>query len=134
MTDVPMKRRDFLATACATGCLVAAGCSTGAATAGDRRDLEPAQVPVSEVPIGGGIILAEHQLVLTQPAAGVFVAFSSVCTHQGCLVSEVSDGTINCGCHGSRYSITDGSVVRRPAREPLAAYAVTRTGDTLTIG
>lgn len=133
MTEVSMNRRGFLATACAAGCFAAAGCSTGAASTGARRNLEPAEVPVSAVPIGGGLILPEHQIVLTQPTAGVFAAFSAVCTHQGCLVSEVSDGTINCGCHGSRFSIGDGTAVKMPARESLSTFAVTRAGDILTV-
>ncbi|MDV7246573.1 MULTISPECIES: Rieske (2Fe-2S) protein [Rhodococcus] len=128
-----MPRRTFLAAACATGCLAAAGCSTGAATAGDNQ-ADSARIAVSDVPVGGGIVLPQQQLVITQPQAGVFRAFSAVCTHQGCSVSEVHDGTINCPCHGSRYSITDGSVVRRPAQQPLDAHPVTRTGDVLSIG
>ncbi|MFD4179699.1 Rieske (2Fe-2S) protein [Rhodococcus sp. NPDC058514] len=137
MSDVDrpgaMPRRAFLTTACATGCLAVAGCSTGAAAVGNKQSAEPARIATSEVPVGGGIVLAEHQLVLTQPEPGVFRAFSAVCTHQGCLVSEVGDGTINCSCHGSRFSIADGSVVRRPARESLAGYAVTRAGGILTV-
>ncbi|MEU2004629.1 Rieske 2Fe-2S domain-containing protein [Rhodococcus sp. NPDC019627] len=128
-----MPRRTFLAAACATGCLAAAGC-TGSATAGGGRPADLARIPVAEVPVGGGIVLPEHDLVLTQPEPGMFRAFSAVCTHQGCTVSEVRDGTINCPCHGSRYSSTDGSVVRRPAQQPLPTYPVTRTGEFLTIG
>lgn len=128
-----MPRRTFLAGACATGCLTAAGCSTGAATTGGGRGTDSARIAVADVPVGGGIVLSEHQLVLTQPEPGVFRAFSAVCTHQGCSISEVRDGTINCPCHGSRYSISDGSVVRRPAQQPLPTYAVTHTGDILTI-
>lgn len=137
MTDVDqagtMPRRAFLAATCATGCLAVAGCSTGVAAVGKDRSTEPAQIPVSEVPVGGGIVLAEYRLVLTQPEPGVFRAFSAVCTHQGCIVSAVADGTIDCPCHGSRFSIADGSVVRRPAHEALPGYVVTRTGDILTV-
>jgi Rieske Fe-S protein len=70
------------------------------------------------VPVGGGLVLAEQQLVITQPRKGEFKGFSAVCTHQGCLVDDVTD-TINCPCHGSAYSIDDGSVVRGPAPSPL---------------
>ncbi|HET9650334.1 MAG TPA: Rieske (2Fe-2S) protein, partial [Microlunatus sp.] len=45
-------------------------------------------------------------------------AFSKICTHAGCPVSDVTD-TIDCLCHGSRFSITDGSVVNGPASQPL---------------
>jgi Rieske Fe-S protein len=48
-------------------------------------------------------------------------------------VTTVSDGAINCPCHGSRFSITDGSVVNGPALQPLAKKAVTVNGDQLTV-
>jgi Rieske Fe-S protein len=39
---------------------------------------------------------------------------------------------IRCGCHGSRYSITDGSVINGPATRPLAAVTIAITGDEIT--
>ena len=74
----------------------------------------------SAIPVGGGVIFAQHSVVITQPAAGTFVAFSSVCPHRQCAVRAVAAGTINCFCHGSRFRITDGSVAGGPAQEPLA--------------
>ena len=67
----------------------------------------------ADIPVGGGKIFADLQAVVTQPASGEFKAFTSVCTHQGCTVAEVVQ-TINCNCHGSKFSITDGSVVNGP--------------------
>jgi Rieske Fe-S protein len=67
---------------------------------------------IDDVPVGGGVIAGALGVVVTQPTAGDFRGFSSICTHQGCTVSEVNNGTINCFCHGSRYSIEDGSVVQ----------------------
>lgn len=90
-------------------------------------------LPVSQVPEGGGVILADDQVVVTQPTAGEFKAFSAVCTHQGCLVSGVST-TIDCGCHGSQFSLTDGSPVGGPATAPLGAKEVTVDGETITVG
>jgi Rieske Fe-S protein len=75
--------------------------------------------PAAAVPVGGGAIFAEHGVVVTQPVAGTFVAFSSICPHQRCVVRAVVAGTINCFCHGSRFRITDGAVVGGPAQEPL---------------
>jgi Rieske Fe-S protein len=46
-------------------------------------------------------------------------AFSVACTHQGCAVSEVADGTIICACHGSKFRVADGSVANGPATTPL---------------
>ena len=59
------------------------------------------------------------RVVVTQPTAGEFRGFGIVCTHDGCELNAVANGTINCPCHGSRYAITDGSVVRGPARTGL---------------
>jgi Rieske Fe-S protein len=79
----------------------------------------------AEIPVGGGKVYTAAKVVVTQPAKGEFKAFSAVCTHVGCLCNQVADGTINCPCHGSKFKITDGSVVTGPAPTPLAAAAVT---------
>ena len=84
-----------------------------------------------EVPVGGGVILAKDGLVVTQPEQGTFKAFSSKCTHQGCEVTKVTDGTINCPCHGSKFSISDGSVQDGPARSPLPETEVTVDGQDI---
>jgi Rieske Fe-S protein len=90
-------------------------------------------VATSDVPVGGGTILAEEMVVVTQPSDGEFKAFSAVCTHQGCPVQSISDGTINCQCHGSSFSIEDGSVVNGPATRPLEGKSVSVEGDSVTI-
>ena len=76
----------------------------------------------SEIPVGGGRILPEQRLVITQPAAGVFKVFGATCTHMGCTLGEVYDGLIKCPCHGSEYSIADGSVRHGPASRSLTEY------------
>jgi Rieske Fe-S protein len=81
----------------------------------------------SEIPVGGGKVFTAAKVVVTQPAKGEFKAFSAVCTHVGCLCNQVADGTINCPCHGSKFKITDGSVVTGPAPTALPAAAVTVT-------
>jgi Rieske Fe-S protein len=73
------------------------------------------------VPTGGGVILSSANMVVTQPAKGTFKVFSATCTHQGCPVSQITGQTIDCPCHGSQFSITDGSVVQGPAQAPLPA-------------
>ncbi|GAA1512548.1 Rieske (2Fe-2S) protein [Streptomyces synnematoformans] len=87
-----------------------------------------------EVPEGGGKIFKDQKVVVTQPEPGEFKAFSAVCTHQGCVVSSVEDGTINCECHGSKFAIADGSVAQGPATEPLPAEDVRVDGDVLRQG
>jgi Rieske Fe-S protein len=71
--------------------------------------------------------------VVTQPAAGTFKAFSATCTHQGCKVSEVAGGTVNCPCHGSRFAVADGSVAKGPAAKPLEARTITVQGDSIAL-
>jgi Rieske Fe-S protein len=81
-------------------------------------------VAVAAVPVGGGTVVPAAKVVVTQPSAGTFEAFSATCTHAGCLVGSVSGGTIHCPCHGSQFSISDGSVVAGPAPTPLPGVAV----------
>ncbi|GLW08364.1 iron-sulfur protein [Microtetraspora sp. NBRC 13810] len=87
----------------------------------------------ADIPEGGGKIFADQKLVVTQPAAGQFKAFSSTCTHQGCTVGDVSGGTINCPCHGSKFSITDGSVKGGPAPRPLPETQIKVDGDAISL-
>ncbi|HEY3005608.1 MAG TPA: Rieske (2Fe-2S) protein, partial [Kribbellaceae bacterium] len=87
--------------------------------------------PVGDVPVGGGKIYADAKVVVTQPAAGQFKGFSAVCTHNGCILADVAGGTINCGCHGSKFKIADGSVANGPASSPLASVRVTVKGNQI---
>ncbi|MGH3163129.1 MAG: Rieske (2Fe-2S) protein [Streptosporangiaceae bacterium] len=87
--------------------------------------------PASDVPVGGGKILTDKKIVLTQPKSGEFRGFSAVCTHAGCTVGSVSDGTINCPCHGSRFSVTNGAVVNGPATSPLPPVNVKVQGTSI---
>ena len=77
--------------------------------------------------------MPDANYVITQPAAGKFKAFSKLCTHQQCLLTTVKDGTINCGCHGSRFSIEDGSVLNPPATSPLPESKVTVSGGRVVV-
>ena len=90
-----------------------------------------ALAPTSAIPVGGGKIFATQLTVVTQPTAGEFKAFSAVCTHMGCTVSQIANGRIDCPCHGSEYSITDGAVLAGPAPRPLPAKTIKVTGDSI---
>ena len=107
--------------------------STSAAqTPGSSAGAAPAKgiAKTSQVPVGSGIILGE--VVLTQPSAGVFKGFSSTCTHKGCTVDKVANGTIDCPCHGSKYD-GNGNVLNGPATRALAKLKVTVTGSELIV-
>lgn len=74
----------------------------------------------ADIQVGGGTVVKSQKIVVTQPTEGEFKAFTAICTHAGCTVADVSDGTINCPCHGSKFKIEDGSVADGPAPSPLA--------------
>lgn len=109
------------------------GDDTTASDPGSSPSSGAALGSTSDIPVGGGTIFADESVVVTQPTDGDIKCFSAVCTHQGCLVSSVKDGTINCTCHGSMFSVEDGSVVRGPATSPLPAVEVTVDGDEISL-
>jgi Rieske Fe-S protein len=155
-------RRALIAGAGAACAVVVAGCSTynansginggapaatsapaggGAASGGDSGGgggtsaaAPAALATTAEIPVDGGKILTDKKIVITQPVAGTFKAFTAVCTHQGCTVSTVAGGTIDCPCHGSKFSVKDGSVVNGPAASPLAAVAIKVDGGSILPG
>jgi Rieske Fe-S protein len=87
----------------------------------------------SEIPVGGGKIFSAEKVVVTQPTAGQFKGFSAICTHLGCTVDKVADGTIDCPCHGSMYSVKDGHVVHGPAPKPLPAKQINVSGGKISL-
>ena len=87
----------------------------------------------SEIPVGGGKVFSAEKVVVTQPTAGEFKAFSAVCTHLGCLVDKVASGTIDCPCHGSKYSVKNGSVVSGPAPRPLPGQKIKVAGGKIKL-
>lgn len=101
------------------------GSSTPSVAAGDEL------ASASEVPVGGGVVLTDKKIVLTQPTAGEFKAFTAVCTHQGQLVTSVDGGKILCAHHGSSYSAETGDVEGGPAPSALAEVAVKAQGDKI---
>lgn len=86
-----------------------------------------------DIPVGGGKIFTAQKVVVTQPEKGTFKAFSAVCTHQGCTVGSINGDIIQCPCHGSQYSIVDGSVQGGPAPKPLPPEKITVTGGEISL-
>jgi Rieske Fe-S protein len=107
----------------------AGGAGSAAGASGARA--ANALAATSQIPVGSGKIFTGPRVVVTQPAAGDFKAFSAVCTHMGCIVNQISDGTIDCPCHGSQYSIMTGDVVAGPAPSPLPAKHITVSGGSV---
>jgi Rieske Fe-S protein len=139
-TGHPSRRGVLLGAGAAGAGMVLAACggneapSSGSQSASSQTKAASPSVKTADVPVGGGVVLTEAKVVVTQPKAGEFKAFTAVCTHKQCTVSKVADGTIDCPCHGSKFSVADGSVVTGPADEPLAPKTVAVAGDTLTVG
>jgi Rieske Fe-S protein len=134
--DEPSRRTVLAASAAAAAAAAVAGCSKYGETKSAPTNSAPASVVLaktSDIPVGGGAIFADKQVVVTQPKKGTFKAFTSICTHQGCQVAEVANGTINCPCHGSKFSIADGSVVHDPAPQPLPGKKITVSGDSILL-
>ena len=145
-------RRAMLTGACATCFAALSGCArygtsnglagptaysgapSSAASTGSAAGANASAVLAStaEIPVGGGKVLTDKKIVITQPQAGSFHAFTAICTHLGCIVNTVSGGTINCPCHGSKYSIVNGSVVNGPAPLPLAVVSIKVQGTSIT--
>jgi Rieske Fe-S protein len=110
------------------------GGSDAAAPAGDQAQQGGMIAQTSDIPTGGGKVFGDQKIVITQPSSGQFKAFSAICTHEGCTVGSVSNGTINCPCHGSKYDINDGSVKNGPATQPLPEQKISVSGANITLG
>jgi Rieske Fe-S protein len=123
---------DVAATSAAASAPAASAPAASNAASGTTGGTVLAQV--TDVPVGGGVIIADPAVVITQPADGDIKAFSAICTHQGCLVGEVADNEIICPCHGSRFSATDGTVLQGPAQSPLEAAPVTVENGSVVLG
>ncbi|MBR8640924.1 Rieske (2Fe-2S) protein [Streptomyces tuirus] len=137
MTYETTRRTVLLATGATGAAALVAACGGGGDDNGSTSTTSPTGqdatsapagrqlASTDEIPVGGGKIFKEEEVVVTQPEQGQFKAFSAICTHQRCLVGSVSDGTINCPCHGSRFQIADGSVAGGPATRPLPTEQIT---------
>jgi Rieske Fe-S protein len=140
-TQPGISRRTVIDVCLAAGVVTLSGCSvydtsvepatTEKPTESDTSGTAGAIAAASDVPVGGGLVVKDRKVVITQPKKGEFKGFTAICTHAGCVVSTVADGTINCPCHGSKYSVADGSVVRGPAPRPLAEIPVSVDGGEI---
>jgi nitrite reductase/ring-hydroxylating ferredoxin subunit len=128
----PVSRRALLVGAGLTAVALGGLSACGPDSSSEQSGSGAVSAKTSDIPVGGGRVFADAKTVITQPTAGTYKAFSSICTHAGCPVAEVTD-SINCNCHGSKFSLTDGSVTAGPAQRPLPAKRVTVQGDSLAV-
>jgi Rieske Fe-S protein len=120
------------------------GCSSGSKKASDSSTTPTvaatAAAPVvltevAKVPVGNAIS-ATYQgkpILISQPTAGTIVAFTAICTHQGCTVAPAGK-QFHCPCHGSVYDAATGAVITGPAPAPLAAIPVHVSGADVVAG
>ncbi len=86
------------------------------------RALAPAKDPAGK-DVGVLLFRKDEKTVL---------AYSNVCTHQGCAVSpKSSKEDFYCACHGSRFAPADGTVNAGPAIAALPRYAAAIEGDDI---
>ncbi len=118
------------------GAPLVAACGSSGGSGGSGSGGSPSTGAVgktSEVPVGSGKIFSAEKVVVTQPTKDDFQAFSAICTHQGCIVADVKGQDIDCTCHGSKFSIKDGSVVQGPATQPLEKLTATVKNGEISV-
>jgi cytochrome b6-f complex iron-sulfur subunit len=87
----------------------------------------------SEVAPGSAVKFKDsgNPAVLVHLKSGDFVAYSAVCTHQGCTVAY-QGGQLACPCHGSVFDPAKGAeVVAGPAPRPLPEIPVKVEGGEI---
>jgi len=98
--------------------------------AGSEEPAGESLAAVADIPVGGALVVQDgpggKPVVLARPRDGEVIAFSAVCTHQGCTV-RAEQGAIQCPCHGSTYDLT-GANTGGPAPSPLPKVEVTVSG------
>jgi Rieske Fe-S protein len=107
------------------------GQSGGGQSSGGQSSGGQLLASLDQIPPQGGVVLARQQVVLTRDGGGTVRGFSAVCTHLGCTVDSVQNGTITCPCHGSRFNARTGAVTEGPATRPLPAVPVTVRGSSV---
>ncbi len=126
MTDV--SRRQFLGCAALFGVAgpLLVACSGGddsTDTGGSGGGGGDVLVATADVPVGGGVVLTDIIVAVTQPTEGEFKAFDAHCTHQGRTLGDPnSDGVMTCPLHGSQFTV-EGENVRGPNGEAAGTTA-----------
>ncbi len=124
-----------------TGGMTTGGTTTGGTNTGGTGTASDNVVNIAQETalqkVGGAVIktVSDNPLVIMRTSDTEFLVLTAVCTHEGCQVGLPSRGVIECPCHGSRFSASDGSVLAGPAGAKLRSYTATfdKAANTLTI-
>ncbi|WP_030766659.1 Rieske (2Fe-2S) protein [Streptomyces sp. NRRL F-2664] len=138
----PAARRTVLKGAAALAGAAGAGaalsaCSTESNSGGNTPATPTAPVDLgaaADVPVGGAKLYRERKLIVSCPVEGQYKAFSAQCTHAGCVLDKIDAGEGNCPCHGSRFEVATGKVLRGPADRPLPEVPVRAENGRLVAG
>jgi len=144
IVDPSLTRRHLLAAGAVTvGAVALAGCGSSdtktATPTGNGSGAGSGAGPlakVADIPVGGAISAKGADgkpIIVAQPTAGTVVAFSAICTHQGCTVAP-KGAELDCPCHGSRFEAATGKVLAGPAKQPLPSVAVKVSGADVVAG
>ena len=78
---------------------------------------------------------AEGTPVLLLRSEGAVYAIDDRCSHRGCLLSdgELERNVVMCGCHGSRFDVRDGTLLRGPAITGQPAFDTRDNGGRIEI-
>ncbi len=91
---------------------------------------------VADVPVGSAFQFTEPTTgapaYIMQPKAGTFLAYSAICTHEGCIVNfDKGNNIFACPCHGAQFDTASGAPTRGPAQTPLQKFTITASGTDL---
>lgn len=132
-----LSRRDLLRSAAVlAGVTVLPGVITACAPE-PTPTAEGGRIPATDIPVGAAVIVAAagKRLIVAQPEAGQYVAFSANCPHEGALIKGSDTTVVRCPAHGSEFDTADGGVpLHGPANSPLLPVTVTVEGDQLALG
>jgi nitrite reductase/ring-hydroxylating ferredoxin subunit len=78
--------------------------------------------------------VGERQVAIAN-VGGTLHAFDDLCPHAQCSLAEgeLDDIVIECPCHGSRFDVTTGEVLRGPASEPVDVFEAREEGEELQV-
>lgn len=144
LNTIQMERKDFIKKMAVGGSILLTApvllnsCSDGTDEAMDDVEnnkgvtIDLSSNTYQELQTVGGYVYTGN-IIVVRVSDSQYIALSSICTHQGCMVEYSSGSTeIVCPCHGSKYT-TGGVVTQGPATANLKKYTVTNNGNTLNI-